>query len=115
MSGQSLKTHGNHYNCPIVTSYAENIKNNVEELRTEHIRFENPFIAFTNLETVTSGLKKAFPDIPASEAGSRGQRQAGTELAHTRQAMYDKGQETLQYLEGNRTPRYRARRTPVPY
>ena len=25
----------NHYNCPIVTSYAENIKNNVEELKTE--------------------------------------------------------------------------------
>ena len=23
----------NHYNCPIVTSYAENIKNNVDELR----------------------------------------------------------------------------------
>lgn len=24
----------NHYNCPIVTSYAENIKNNMEELAT---------------------------------------------------------------------------------
>ena len=23
----------NHYNCPIVTSYAENIKNNVDELK----------------------------------------------------------------------------------
>ena len=23
----------NHYNCPIVTSYAENIKNNIDELR----------------------------------------------------------------------------------
>ena len=23
----------NHYNCPIVTSYPENIKNNVEEIR----------------------------------------------------------------------------------
>ena len=33
----------NHYNCPIVTSYAENIKNNVEELKTENIDFRNPF------------------------------------------------------------------------
>ena len=32
----------NHYNCPIVTSYAENIKNNMEELATEHINFMNP-------------------------------------------------------------------------
>ena len=39
---------GNHYNCPMVTSYAENIKNNVEELETEHVDFMNPFMAFTN-------------------------------------------------------------------
>ncbi len=30
---------GNHYNCPMVTSYAENIKNNVEELRDQTCRF----------------------------------------------------------------------------
>ena len=29
----------NHYNCPIVTSYAENIKNNVDELNNPEIRF----------------------------------------------------------------------------
>ena len=37
----------NHYNCPIVTSYAENIKNNVDELKNPDIRFMNPFMAFT--------------------------------------------------------------------
>ena len=89
---------GNHYNCPIVTSYAENIKNNVESLRTEHVRFDNPFIAFTNLDTVTSGLKKAFPDIPASEVEAAA-KAGWKELADTRQAMYEKGQETLKYLE----------------
>lgn len=54
----------NHYNCPIVTSYSENIKNNVEELRGEHIDFRNPFMAFTSVDTVTSQLIKAFPEIP---------------------------------------------------
>ncbi|MBR2765891.1 MAG: 2-hydroxyglutaryl-CoA dehydratase, partial [Blautia sp.] len=29
----------NHYNCPIVTSYAENIKNNVDELRDPSLNF----------------------------------------------------------------------------
>ena len=38
----------NHYNCPIVTSYAENIKNNVDELKDPSIKFMNPFMAFTN-------------------------------------------------------------------
>ena len=28
----------NHYNCPIVTSYPENIKNNMEEINDESIR-----------------------------------------------------------------------------
>ena len=88
----------NHYNCPIVTSYAENIKNNVESLRTENIRFENPFIAFTNLETVTRQLVKSFPDIPASEVEAAAE--AGwAELEHTREIMYQKGQETLKYME----------------
>ena len=32
----------NHYNCPIVTSYAENIKNNVEALEDSSINFMNP-------------------------------------------------------------------------
>ena len=41
----------NHYNCPIVTSYAENIKNNVDEITSGQVRFLNPFMAFTNLET----------------------------------------------------------------
>lgn len=89
---------GNHYNCPIVTSYAENIKNNVEDLRLEHVRFDNPFIAFTNLDTVTGGLMKAFPDIPKEELAAAA-KAGWEELARTRQAMYDKGQETLKYLE----------------
>ena len=31
----------NHYNCPIVTSYGENIKNNIEELRDTSITYQN--------------------------------------------------------------------------
>ena len=44
---------GNHFNCPIVTSYAENIKNNVEEIAEQGVRFLNPFMAFTNEEILT--------------------------------------------------------------
>ena len=54
----------NHYNCPIVTSYAENIKNNVEELITEHIDFRNPFLSFENEEILAKRLREEFPDIP---------------------------------------------------
>ena len=57
----------NHYNCPIVTSYAENIKNNVDELQDASIRFHNPFLSLTNEETVTSRLMEEFPGIPSQE------------------------------------------------
>ena len=57
----------NHYNCPIVTSYAENIKNNVEELKTENIDFRNPFLSFESEEILAKRLKAEFPLIPAPE------------------------------------------------
>ncbi len=89
---------GNHYNCPIVTSYAENIKNNVEDLRLCQVRFENPFIAFTNEEVAAKQLVKAFPHIPESEVRSA-VKHGWAEMSAARQAMYDKGAETLRYLE----------------
>ena len=51
---------GNHYNCPMVTSYAENIKNNVENLEEKSIFFMKPFLAFTNEKVLTDQLTKVF-------------------------------------------------------
>ena len=90
----------NHYNCPIVTSYSENIKNNVEELRSERIDFRNPFMAFTSVDTVTSQLIKAFPEIPASEIKEAAQL-GWEELTKTRETMYRKGEETIAWLKAH--------------
>ena len=92
----------NHYNCPIVTSYAENIKNNIDEITTGKVRFLNPFMAFTSEEILTEQLVKVFanefPDIPASEIKSAAHF-AWLEQAAFRQDMYDQGAEVLRYLE----------------
>ncbi|MBO4604847.1 MAG: 2-hydroxyacyl-CoA dehydratase [Clostridiales bacterium] len=50
----------NHYNCPIVCSYPEVIKNNVENLRDKKIRYLNPFTPLDNLESVANNLVKCF-------------------------------------------------------
>ena len=50
----------NHYNCPIVTSYSENIKNNVEEIGRGEVILRNPFMSFRDLKTVTEALAKEF-------------------------------------------------------
>ena len=58
----------NHYNCPIVTSYAENIKNNVDELQDDSITFRNPFLAFTSEKVLADGLAKEFSGLPEDES-----------------------------------------------
>lgn len=88
----------NHYNCPIVTSYAENIKNNVDELQDESIVFRNPFMAFTNEEVLTKRLIEEFPDIPESEVTAAA-AMAWKELADCREDIKKKGEETLEYLK----------------
>ena len=88
----------NHYNCPIVTSYAENIKNNVDELNDPSIKFMNPFMAFTNEAVLTDRLVEVFKDIPAGEVKAAAHA-AWEELAQARKDVQKKGEETLEYLK----------------
>ena len=88
----------NHYNCPIVTSYSENIKNNVEEIGQGDIKFQNPFMNFRDTTTIGDVLVKEFPDIPASEV-REAVAAAWDEQEAARDDMRKKGEETLKYLE----------------
>ena len=60
----------NHHNCPIVVSYAENLKNNVEAITDGDVRYIRPFIAFTNEKTAADRLVKTAAEewgIPEKE------------------------------------------------
>ncbi|MCI5953721.1 MAG: 2-hydroxyacyl-CoA dehydratase [Lachnospiraceae bacterium] len=87
----------NHYNCPIVTSYSENIKNNVEEISGGSFRLRNPFMSFRDLGTVTQALLKEFSELPAREVKDAAAA-AWDELANVRRDIQNKGEETLKYL-----------------
>ena len=90
----------NHYNCPIVTSYSENIKNNVEAITNGAVKLRNPFMAFTSLETVTSSLVKEFSEIPAEELIAAA-KDGWDEMARARKDVQKKGEETLKWIEEN--------------
>ncbi len=100
---------GNHYNCPMVTSYAENIKNNVEELESEHVTFMNPFLAFTSEEILTNALVREFlnafgPHAKTNRPMTRTEivnaaHKAWQELEQSRRDMEAKGEETLAWLK----------------
>ncbi len=88
----------NHYNCPIVTSYSENIKNNVEEIGRGEAVLRNPFMSFRDLKTVSEALAKEFKELPVEEV-MEASRLAWEELAKTRKDMQMKGEEVLSYLK----------------
>ncbi len=92
---------GNHYNCPMVTSYAENIKNNVESLTDHKVHFRNPFMAFTNEEILTNRLVEEFTrdqSIPEKEIRAAAHK-AWQELIASRQDMEKKGEEVITWLK----------------
>ncbi len=88
----------NHYNCPIVTSYSENIKNNVEAITDGQMRLRNPFMSFRDLGTVTNALLQEFAELPPGEV-----KEAATagweELGSARRDMQKQGEEVLAYLK----------------
>ena len=96
----------NHYNCPIVTSYPENIKNNIDAIVNGEVDFIHPFLSFANEETIAYRMVEVFSDkfsIPAAEIKSA-VHAAWDELDSCRKDMQKKGEETIKFLEetGNR-------------
>lgn len=90
----------NHYNCPIVTSYAENIKNNVEELRDPSINFLRPFLALDNQEVLAKRLyEELIPFYAVTEEEVKNALAAAfIESAKVKKDIQHMGEETLAYL-----------------
>ena len=98
----------NHYNCPMVTSYAENIKNNVENLHNKNIKFYNPFLPFSDKNSLKNSLIKAlqnrnyFPDIPKDEIITAIDL-AWDELSTSRNDMLKEGKKALEWIKNNKS------------
>ena len=98
---KEVKGANNHFNCPIVTSYGENIKNNVEELNNPNIRFDDPFMSFESAEILCSRLIELFTennDITRNEI-QKAFDAAWAELSIARDDIRKKGEETIAYLK----------------
>lgn len=90
----------NHFNCPIVISYPEVIKNNVGQLESNNVKFMYPFLPFNHKERLTERLAEEFAqfDCEFTEVKDAVEK-AWDELANYRQDMRRKGEETLRYLK----------------
>ena len=90
----------NHYNCPIVTSYPENIKNNMDAIVQGEVDFIHPFINFQSEETISYRLEEELGNkfsVSSNEIRSA-VHTAWEELASCREDMRRKGEETIKFL-----------------
>ncbi len=93
----------NHYNCPIVISYSEVLKNNVEGLKKDNIKFLNPFLPFDQKNLVKKIMELEefknyhFTKSELMEAAQKAEK----EYQKCKEDIRKKGAETVRYLEEN--------------
>ena len=100
---QEHKDAQNHYSCPMVASYAENLKNNVEAVTEGKVRYIRPFVAFTNEKVAAERLIKLCKeewDIPASEVRAAVEA-AWAEQRKAKADIVAEGQRVLKQMEDN--------------
>ena len=93
----------NHYNCPIVISYSEVLKNNVEELKDKNIKFINPFLPFDQKNLVKTILE--LPEFAEYNFTKKelmiAAKRAEEEYQKCRDDIHKKGEETIKYIDEN--------------
>ena len=93
----------NHYNCPVVTSYPEVIRNNVDNLENRSIIYRNPFMDLSNRKTLFNNLKDELRAFNVNDKELLSAiNDAYDELAKCRQDIQDQGEMVLQYLKDNK-------------
>ncbi|MDD6214254.1 MAG: acyl-CoA dehydratase activase-related protein [Firmicutes bacterium] len=91
---------GNHYNCPIVTSYPEVIKNNLDELRADGITYMYPFINLADRPSFIRQMYKTLRQFGITQHEISVAAEKGfAELAHYKADVRKKGEETIMWLD----------------
>ena len=98
---QETSSAQNHFNCPIVVSYPENLKNNVEAVTDGGIRYVRPFIAFTSekvaADKLVSECKKEW-NIPEEEVRNA-VAAAWAEQLQAKADIREAGKQALSWME----------------
>ncbi len=91
---------GNHYNCPIVTSYPEVIYNNMDAVRQPGIQFLYPFINLADRPSFIRQMADTLKPMGISPAEVKAATQKAFQaLADFKADIRKKGEETLLWLE----------------
>jgi predicted CoA-substrate-specific enzyme activase len=88
----------NHFNCPIVISYAEVIKNNIDQLKP--VKFIAPFLSMNDDKKLVKRITEVFAEYKVtSEEVKRAVSAARTELKEYKRDLKQKGEEAIEFLK----------------
>lgn len=90
----------NHYNCPMVTSYPDVIKNNIDDLKEKNIKYLSPFLSLHNKEKLYKRLYEIFEEFNVTKKEIiEAVDSAFNERENVVSDIRKKGEETLKYIE----------------
>jgi len=91
----------NHYNCPIVTSYPETIRANMDILEQENVTFYHPFLPIDNPKRMRKRLIEELgqPEGLTAQEITKALEEAYAELERYKNDVRKKGEEALEYIE----------------
>lgn len=96
---QESKEADNHFNCPIVQSYPDVIRNNVDDIREGKVDYRNPYLNLANEASVAAVLGRCFQDLGITqEEINKALHHAYEELEAFKEDVRQKGEETLLML-----------------
>lgn len=89
----------NNYNCPIVTSYSEVIRTNMDVLKEKNVKFMNPFLPLDKKEKLAKRLYEEFKPFGVSKTEVNASvEKAWIEQELARADIRKKGEEAVEYL-----------------
>ncbi|MDR2636107.1 MAG: acyl-CoA dehydratase activase-related protein, partial [Campylobacteraceae bacterium] len=93
-----------HYNCPIVISYPEQIRNNISLLKEKNINYIQPFLSLEDKDRLMDRLISVFkPYKLSSHVIKHALNAAWEEQLNFKRDIAQKGKETLEFLKNTGT------------
>lgn len=89
----------NHFNCPIVQSYPDVIRNNVDEIRAGQVDYRNPYLNLADHKSTAENLYQCFKDYGVTKAEVVEALELGyQELENFKLKIRNRGEDTLRLL-----------------
>ncbi|MGL5381684.1 acyl-CoA dehydratase activase-related protein [Clostridium sp.] len=100
---KEFESANNNFNCPIVTSYPEVIRTNMDSLKENNINFIQPFVSLDDEKTLVKRILDIFREynVTFNEA-KKAVREAFREREVYKEDIKSKGEEVLEYLKINK-------------